>query len=86
MKPSLRLRLEQMTDRFEEVTALLSDPETISDGKKFRALSVEHSDLSEIVDAWGKFTQAEADLETAQEMLSDPDMKEMAQEDRERQS
>ena len=78
MKESLRQRLDQMVDRFEEVTALLSDPDTISDNKKFRALSVEHSDLSEVVDAWQAFVQAENDLATANEMLADPDMKELA--------
>ena len=81
MKESLRHRLDQMADRFEEVTALLSDPDTISDSKKFRALSVEHSDLSELVDVWGKFCQAEEDLATANEMLGDPDMKELAQDE-----
>ncbi|MFB6349791.1 peptide chain release factor 1 [Moraxella sp. ZJ142] len=81
MKESLRHRLDQMVDRFEEVTALLSDPETISDSKKFRELSVEHSDLSEIAAAWTKFLQAESDLATAHELLADPDMKEMAAEE-----
>lgn len=81
MKESLRHRLDQMTDRFEEVTALLSDPETLSDSKKFRELSVEHSDLSELVEVWGRFCQAEKDLEVASEMLGDPDMKELAQDE-----
>lgn len=78
MKESLRHRLDQMVDRFEEVTALLSDPNTISDNKKFRELSMEHSDLSEITTTWQDFVQAEADLQTANELLSDPEMKEMA--------
>lgn len=78
MKESLRHRLDQMVDRFEEVTALLSDPDTISDNKKFRELSMEHSDLSEITTTWKDFVQAEADLQTANEMLDDPEMKEMA--------
>ncbi|OAV10297.1 Peptide chain release factor 1 [Moraxella catarrhalis] len=78
MKESLRHRLDQMVDRFEEVTALLSDPDTISDNKKFRELSMEHSDLSEITTTWQDFVQAEADLQTANEFLSDPEMKEMA--------
>lgn len=78
MKESLRHRLDQMVDRFEEVTALLSDPDTISDNKKFRELSMEHSDLSEITVTWKNFVQAEADLQTANELLSDPEMKEMA--------
>ena len=78
MKESLRHRLDQMVDRFEEVTALLSDPDTISDNKMFRELSMEHSDLSEITTTWQDFVQAEADLQTANELLSDPEMKEMA--------
>lgn len=78
MKESLRHRLDQMVDRFEEVTALLSDPDTISDNKKFRELSMEHSDLSEITTTWQDFVQAEVDLQTANELLSDPEMKEMA--------
>lgn len=81
MKDSLRERLDQMVDRFEEVTALLSDPDTMSDNKKFRLLSMEHSDLSEMVATWQSYTRAEEDIETAEEMLSDPDMKEMAKEE-----
>ncbi|ELA08504.1 peptide chain release factor 1 [Moraxella macacae 0408225] len=81
MKESLRVRLDQMADRFEEVTALLSDPETMSDNKKFRQLSVEHSDLSDLVATWHAFIQAEDDLACAEEMLSDPDMKDLAQEE-----
>ena len=34
MKESLRFRLDQMSDRFEEVTAMLSEPETMNDNKK----------------------------------------------------
>lgn len=81
MKESLRLRLDQMVDRFEEVTALLSDPDTISDSNKFRDLSVEHSELSEITALWQQYLQTEEDMQTAEEMLSDPDMKEMAEEE-----
>lgn len=81
MKDSLRLRLDQLSDRFEELTALLADPEVISDNKKFRKLSLEHSDLEEITHVWHSYIQAEQDIESAQEMLSDPDFKEMAQEE-----
>ena len=81
MKESLRHRLDQMVDRFEEVTALLSDPDTISDSKKFRELSMEHSDLALISETWQKFVQAEEDLATAKELMDDPDMNEMAAEE-----
>lgn len=81
MKDSLRQKLDQIADRFEEVTALLGDPDVISDNAKFRALSVEHSELSEVVAVWQAFLQCEEDLATANEMLSDPDMRELAQDE-----
>lgn len=65
MKESLRLRLDQLSDRHEELNALLADIEVISDNKRFRQLSREHSELSELTDVWKKYTQAEKDIETA---------------------
>ncbi len=81
MKESLRLRLDQLCDRHEELEALLVDVEVISDNKRFRNLSREHNDLTEITNVWKKYTQAEKDIVTASEMLADPDFKEMAQEE-----
>lgn len=42
MKESLRLRLDQLSDRHEELNALLADIEVISDNKRFRQLILEH--------------------------------------------
>ncbi|GAB3045096.1 peptide chain release factor 1 [Acinetobacter apis] len=81
MKESLRLRLEQLSDRYEELTALLADVEVISDNKRFRQLSREHNDLTELTSFWNKYRQAEEDIVTAETMLGDPDFKEMAQEE-----
>jgi hypothetical protein len=81
MKESLRLRLDQLCDRHEELEALLADVEVISDNKRFRNLSREHNDLSEITDVWKKYKQAEEDIETAEAMLTDPDFKDMAVEE-----
>ena len=84
MKESLRLRLDQMVDRYEEVTALLSDPSVINDNNKFRELSVEHSDLMDITTLWQNYVRAETDQTEAEAMLTesdDPDMKEMMQEE-----
>ena len=81
MKESLRLRLDQLSDRHEELNALLADIEVISDNKRFRQLSREHSDLNEITEVWRKYKQAEEDIDTAEAMFSDPDFKEMAQEE-----
>lgn len=81
MKDSLRLRLDQLSDRHEEVTALLSDGSVISDNSRFRALSREHSELGEVTEVWAAFRQAESDRETAEQMRADPEFREMADEE-----
>lgn len=81
MKASLRLRLDQLTDRFEELTALLADAQVITDNKRFRALSREHSDLESIVQQWAIYRQAEADLVTAESMRADPEFRDLADEE-----
>lgn len=83
MKDSILLKLEGLTERYEEVGHLLSDPDTISDQNKFRELSKEYSQLESVVSTFKQFQQIVEDVETAEEMLKDPDpeMREMAEED-----
>jgi peptide chain release factor 1 len=83
MKNSVYQKLEIIAERFEEVQALLSDPATISDQEKFRALSKEFSQLEVINNAFNGYKEAIDDFSTAEEMLKDddPDMREMAQEE-----
>ncbi|HSG03624.1 MAG TPA: peptide chain release factor 1 [Marinobacterium sp.] len=83
MKESIKLRLESLSDRFEELAALLSDAEVISDQKKFRDYSVEYSELEPVVEAFKQWQQSREDQETAALMLQedDPDLREMAKEE-----
>jgi len=83
MKASLLNKLDILSDRFEELTALLGDGEVISDQTKFRAYSREYSEVEPIVAAYTQLLKALADLEGAQALLkdSDPDMREMAVEE-----
>jgi len=83
MKESVYHKLEVIVERFEEVQALLSDPETISDQDKFRALSKEFSTLEVIATAFKQYQDAKDDFSTAEEMLKDddPDMRDMAQDE-----
>ena len=83
MKESIVNKLEKLSDRYEELAALLSDPEVISDQKKFRDYSKEYSELEPVVQAFSAFNQAEEDLAEAEAMMadSDPDMREMAKEE-----
>ncbi|WP_085299172.1 peptide chain release factor 1 [Cognaticolwellia mytili] len=83
MNKSVYQKLEILVERFEEVQALLSDPETISNQEKFQALSKEFSQLEVVTSAFHAYQEAEDDFATAEEMLKDddPDMREMAQEE-----
>jgi peptide chain release factor 1 len=73
-------RLETVVDRFREVEGLLSDPTAVSNQEKFRALTREHSELSGVVEAFGKYKKVSEDLEGNRELLrdADPEVKEMA--------
>lgn len=83
MKDSVIRKLEGLQERYEEVQALLSEAEVISDQDRFRTLSREYSQLEDVVKGFRQFQQALADLHTAEEMLQedDPDMREMAQDE-----
>jgi len=81
MKSSMRSRLEQLSHRLIEVDALLAEPETAADMERFRKLSRERAELEPVVLAYNQFASTEGDLATAQEMLADPDMKAMAEEE-----
>ena len=81
MKPSIITKLETLQERFEEVQALLSDASVISDQERFRALSKEYAQLTDVVNCFSQWKQTQDDIETAKMMLSDPEMGEMAQEE-----
>ncbi len=81
MKASILNKLDTLSDRQEEVAGLLADPEVMSDQNKFRQLSMEYSQLDPVVIEYKNYVQALDDKKTAEEMLSDPELKEMAQEE-----
>ena len=83
MKASLQGKLEKLADRFEELSGLLSDPEIIGNQKKFRDLSREYAEIDPVVKCYRDYLKAAANLEAARAMQddSDPDMREMGQEE-----
>ncbi|WP_445937650.1 peptide chain release factor 1 [Pseudomonas sp.] len=83
MKASLINKLDLLQDRFEELTALLGDAEVISNQPQFRAYSKEYAELEPVYQAFSAFRKVQSDLEGAQALLkdSDPDMREMAEEE-----
>ncbi len=74
-------KIQDFEVRFQELESLLSDPAVIANQPEFRKLSREHSDLSPIVEAFRRYKKVLSELEENRELLSDPDMKEMAEEE-----
>jgi len=81
MKQSMRSRLEQLSQRLIEVDALLAEPEIANDMDRFRKLSRERAEIDPVVELFKNYESTEADLETAMEMMSDPELKEMGEEE-----
>jgi peptide chain release factor 1 len=83
MKDSVKLKLETLGERYEEIGHLLSDPDVIGDQNKFRDLSKEYAEIEPVVKAFKEFTDAEGNLEEAKLLIQDedPDMREMGQEE-----
>ena len=81
MKDSLRQQFERLALRLHELDATLADPGVAGDMKRYRALSREHAEVASLVERFRRFEQRERDLNTARELLADPEMAEMAQQE-----
>ncbi len=81
MKDSILNKLDHLLDRHEEIAGLLAEPDVMGDQNQFRKLSQEYSQLEPVVKEYQQYRQALEDRQSATEMLSDPEMKEMAQEE-----
>lgn len=80
MKDSIRLKLENLVDRQEELNAFVSDPETQKDQNTFRKLSIELSEIGPVIDNYLEYKTLEDDAEAAQLMMEEDDkeMRKMA--------
>ncbi len=81
MKISMQAKLEQLERRLAEVNLLLSSEQAARDLDAWRRLNREHSDLAQVVDHLQAWRQAERDLETAEAMRGDPDLRAFADEE-----
>lgn len=73
MKPSIQHKLESLCERYDEIAALLSEPETQNNQNKFRALSQEYAQITPLVEVYKKRAEALAQKTSAQEMATDSD-------------
>lgn len=76
-------RLDEVEARFERMTRDLSDPEVVSDSSRFQKLAKEHSDLTPLVEKYREWKGLKQQIEESQALLrdSDPDVRELAQEE-----
>lgn len=83
MKDSIKLKLESLVERHEEISGLLSDPETMANQNKFRELSQEYAQLEPVVANFNSYTACSDAIEDAKSMLKEDDaeMREMAKEE-----
>ena len=80
MNASIRQKLEHIAERFTEITALLTEVEVQSDNYRFRELSQEYAQLEPVVQHYRAYLDNEAEQASAQDLLADPEMAELAQE------
>ncbi len=73
-------KLRAVESRFEELCARSEQPDFYNDPKKATAILRERNDLEPIIDAYRAYCRAEQEMRDAQELMSDPEMKELCQE------
>ena len=73
--------LQTVEARFEEMNILLSQPEVIQDQEKWRKLMREHSEIQPVVEAYRTYRENLRQQEETKEMLSDPEMHDIAAEE-----
>lgn len=81
MKESILQKLENLNERYAEIAVLLGENEVISDQDQFRKLSIEYSQLEPVALGFRDYQRSLDDMATAQEMLADPEMRDMAVEE-----
>jgi len=77
----MQTKLQQLAHRLEEIDAALSSEDAARDMNRLRALGQERAEIEPVVERFHEYNRAQADLLGAQEMLSDPDMKVLAEEE-----
>ena len=73
-------KLAAVANRFEELCARSEQPDFYNDPKKAAAILRERNDLEPIIDAYHAYRNAEQEMQDAEELMSDPEMKELCQE------
>ena len=74
-------KLEAVEKRYEELTKMIADPEVISNQSEWQKMMKEHAGMEEIVIKFREYKKVKQSMEEAEELMQDPDMKELAEEE-----
>ena len=72
-------KLDAVEKRYEELTKLISDPEVIANQAEWQKLMKEHASIEDIVLKFREYKKEKQAMEEAEELLHDPEMKELAE-------
>ena len=74
-------KLEAVEKRYEELTKMISDPEVIASQSEWQKLIKEHAGIEDIVLKFREYKKVKENMEEAEELMQDPDMKELAEDE-----
>lgn len=74
-------KLEAVEKRYEELTKIISDPEVIARQSEWQKAMKEHAAIEEVVMKFREYKKVKQAMEEAEELMQDPDMKELAEEE-----
>ena len=74
-------KLETVEKRYEELNKKIADPEVIANTSEWTKFMKEHAEIEEVALKYKEYKQVQQSIEEAQEMLNDPEMKELAEEE-----
>lgn len=72
-------KLEAVEKRYDELTQMISDPAVIANQSEWQKLMKEHANIEEIVLKFREYKKVKQSMEEAQELMQDPEMKELAE-------
>ncbi|MES2770718.1 MAG: peptide chain release factor 1 [Pseudomonadota bacterium] len=79
MKQSILDKLEHLRGRLDELDRILANSESTRDRDQYRKLTREHAELTPVVALYETWRKTAADLQAALEMMTDPEIKDLAE-------
>jgi peptide chain release factor 1 len=81
VKDSIAAKLASLEARLKEIDGRLADPDVANDVESLRRLSQERAEIHPVVEAFGEWRKAGADVAAAEEMAREPGMRAFAEEE-----